>query len=106
MELELKLNKKISTHDGETKVLKFREPTGGDVMRLGFPYEVQGNGEFKVREEIALKYVDALCNDLDDILVEQMAPADLFAAMWHVVGLCAPDAEPDGEAAAAGNVKQ
>ncbi|MBZ0217887.1 MAG: phage tail assembly protein [Fimbriimonadaceae bacterium] len=94
---ELILTKPIEGHDGKITKLALREPTGGDIMNYGFPYNVQpplAEGDrptFELNEKIALKIGVAIC-DADEGVISQMNPGDLFNLMWKVVEMTSPNA--------------
>ena len=88
--MEFKLSKSIESHEGKVDTITLREPTGGDLRKLGMPFEIRPSADIdaqptiELKERVALDWVTEL-SDHDEAVLDQCHPADLFQLMWACV---------------------
>ena len=93
-ELTIPLRKNIQAHGEELTELKFREPTAGDIDRIGNPIVigVQFDGPPKITFDT--KVMTQMMSHLAAIppsSVRQMHPKDWNNAAWMLMGFFTPD---------------
>jgi hypothetical protein len=77
------LRKAIQAHGAETKVLKFREPNGDDIMECGMPFDIHPGGTINLNTKAIGQYIARLA-DIPPSSVKQLSAGD-FAACVNVV---------------------
>lgn len=88
-----KLTKPITAHGDEVQVLKWREPTGGDIERAGNPINIEVFGLEQPRLSFDEKKMTAMISLLCQIppsSVRQMAARDWNAVAWRLIRFFAP----------------
>ena len=92
------LTKPIQAHGQTVSALELRSPTAREFIEAGRPpYTVAGDGGVAPDLQICAKLLAKICA-IPPSSVEQLVPADLFKAVWVVVGFTG--GSPDGEAPA------
>lgn len=84
----MKLTKPIQAHDVTHHELTFREPTGADLARNGFPfkYETDGGRNMRVMDTTSIaKYISDLAA-IPPSSVAQLNVIDFTRAMGEVLG--------------------
>lgn len=89
---ELKLIKPIEAHDEKVEVLKFRELTGADIAKCGFPYRFEGLRR-EINTDAIVAYISRLC-DIPASSVGAMSPLDWTRGMGVVLGFFADTTTP------------
>ena len=90
---ELELKKPITAHGETLPVLEFDEPTGKDDRELGYPYQMNQDESVRLLAHGGIEIHCAVARNIPQSSVDQMSPADLYAAAWLVAGF---SSRPDG----------
>jgi len=92
--LNLKLRKQVRNGDGEmVDELKFREPTGGDIERIGYPVNIDW-GQIPPLTTINSPVMGAMMSHLAAIppsSIKSMHPKDWASAAWRLAGFFTPE---------------
>lgn len=87
--MKITLSKPITAHGEQIAELDLREPTGEDVMALGYPYLIIiGDGDaqaMELRPKVIGRYVSRLAG-IPPSALNAMSPADFTALTGVVVG--------------------
>jgi hypothetical protein len=88
------LTKPIQAHGDEIKVLRWREPTGGDIERAGNPINIEMFGLEQPRLSFDEKKMTAMISLLCAIppsSVRQITASDWNSIAWRMVGFFMPN---------------
>jgi hypothetical protein len=86
-------NKSIIGPRGESiEELKFREPTGGDIMRIGNPCWIRSDGELIIDDQKMMRMMGQLSGVLSPLL-EMMSPKDYNSCAYRLRPFFIPDWE-------------
>ncbi|MDO8294385.1 MAG: phage tail assembly protein [Gallionella sp.] len=87
--MKITLSKPISVHGEEVTELELREPTGEDVMALGYPYLIIiGDGDdqaMELRPKVIARYVSRLAG-IPPSSLNKVSPADFSGMTGAVMG--------------------
>lgn len=72
-------------HGNEITEFELREPTGGDVIDLGQPMNINADESFNFRMDVVAKYVTRL-GKIPASTVRELTPSDLMACAVTVAG--------------------
>ena len=87
------LHRPISGNRNETlNELSFREPTGGDINRVGNPVHIDASGEVMIDERKMTNMIGALSGVLTTFL-ERMDPRDWNSCAYRLRRFFVPDPE-------------
>jgi len=85
----MKLTRPITAHDQELSEITLREPTGQEILDIGFPYLIiVGEGDetaMEIRSKTIGKYISKLAG-IPPSSVGQLSGADLSGLMAVVLG--------------------
>lgn len=89
----IKLRKPVIANGDEVSELTFREPTAGDIERVGNPVHLEMAGEhFKpVFETKSMTQMLALLASVPPSTIRQMHPKDWNNAAWAIGNFFTPD---------------
>jgi hypothetical protein len=94
--MKITLTKAITAHGDETNEIELREPTGEDVMALGYPYLIiLGDGEdqaIELRPKVIGKYVSRLAG-IPPSSLNKVSPTDFAMLTGVVMGFFGVEAE-------------
>jgi hypothetical protein len=94
--MKVQFKKPILAHGEEVSEIELREPTGKDVMELGFPYLViisDGDDQaIEVRAKVVGKYVSRLAG-IPPSSLEKVSPEDFSMLMGVVLGFFGKEVE-------------
>lgn len=93
--ITLRLVKPVEAHGETIGTLELREPTGRDIARCGFPFQV-GSGGATGRGSVDAAVISEYISELGGVprsTVDLMAPIDWCRAMGEIVGFFG-DSEP------------
>lgn len=87
--MKIILSKPITVHGEEVTELELREPTGEDVIALGFPYLiVLGDGDeqaIEMRPKVISRYASRLAG-IPPSSLNKISPADFSVVTGAVIG--------------------
>jgi Phage tail assembly chaperone proteins, E, or 41 or 14 len=87
------LKKPIQDNKGLlVREVSFREPTGGDINRIGNPVRVDLNGEIIIDDSKMIRMIAALSGILQP-MIEHMDPRDYASCAYRLRGFFLPDPE-------------
>lgn len=93
------LRKPLTTHEGQTRVLKLREPVAADFIAMGkLPFKTRGSGdamEVDVFFDLAAKWLSRL-SGVDEILIGQMGRMDWLTAVGRLNEILVTDGDDEG----------
>lgn len=96
MTTTIKLSKPIKAHGEEITEINLREPTGGDVMDIGYPYLIIiGEGDeqaLELRPKVIARYVSKL-GDIPPSSLKEIHPSDFSSMTGVVMGFFGVEAE-------------
>jgi hypothetical protein len=84
------LKKPILAHGEELKELVFREPTGKDIRKNGWPYTMSSDGNVILSGPGVAAYIQDLAG-VNPAAVDSMHPVDVNAAGWKIAGFFLAD---------------
>jgi hypothetical protein len=94
--MKIKFSNPIMAHGEEVLEIELREPTGKDVMELGFPYLIiVSDGEdqaIEVRPKVVGKYVARL-GGIPPSSLDKVCPQDFSMLMGVVLGFFGKEVE-------------
>lgn len=94
--MKITLSKPIAVHGEEVTELELREPTGEDVIALGYPYLITlGDGEeqgIEMRPKVIARYVARLAG-IPPSSLNTVSPADFSGMTGAVMGFFGVAAE-------------
>lgn len=94
--MKIALSKPIAVHGEEVTELELREPTGEDVMALGYPYLIIiGDGDeqaMELRPKVIARYVSRLAG-IPPSSLNKVSPADFSGMTGAVMGFFGVEAE-------------
>ena len=95
-QIVIKLRKSIIANGDEVNELKFREPTAGDIERVGTnPVNIETVGEtnkMKVTFDTkAMSHMMSILAAVPPSTIKQMHPKDWNTAAWELAGFFMPD---------------
>ncbi|MCK9389763.1 MAG: phage tail assembly protein [Sulfuritalea sp.] len=92
----IKLSKPIKAHGEEISEIELREPTGADVMELGYPYLlIIGEDDaqaMELRPKVVCRYVAKL-GKIPPSSLNEVSPADFGQMTGVVMGFFGVEAE-------------
>ena len=95
LENSVVLRKAIQANGEEIKVLKFREPTGGDISRVGNPVNIDvfsDPGKPKTNfDEKKMEAMMALLAGVPPSSIKQLHPKDWNNCAWTLLPFFTPD---------------
>jgi hypothetical protein len=83
--ITLPLSKEIDAYGKPTNQLELRAVTGEDLITLGHPMTISGDGSFTFRMDVIAMYISKLAS-IPMSSVKQMSPKDLNEAATTVAG--------------------
>lgn len=86
----IQLKKPITAHGDELFELTFREPTGKDIRKNGWPYTMGPDGNVILSGPVVAAYIQDLAG-VNPAAVDSMHPADVNAAGWKIAGFFLAD---------------
>jgi hypothetical protein len=92
--LTVQLRKPIMAHGDEISVLKFREPTAGDIEKCGNPVNIDFNSGSTPKMSFDSKAMSAMMSSLAAVppsTIKQMHPRDWNTAAWNLASFFMPD---------------
>jgi len=81
----LQLQKPVMAHGERIHVIDLKEPNGGHVRRLGYPFTINKDGQVVLFGDVVARYVSEL-GGVPPSTVDSMTPADLYELGWSVAG--------------------
>lgn len=95
--MKIQLSKPILVHGDEVTELELREPTGEDVIALGYPYLIIiGDGDdvqaMELRPKVIARYVARLAG-IPPSSLNKVSPADFSGMTGAVMGFFGVEAE-------------
>ena len=90
----MKLSKPIQAHGQEVTDLNFREPTGSDITRDGFPFKIENGGVRVIDTQAVSRLISSLAS-IPPSSVGALSIVDYSRAMGEVMGFFA-DMETHG----------
>jgi hypothetical protein len=81
----IKLKKPIDAHGEQVSELELRDITGGDVIDLGQPMNVNADESFNFRMDVVARYVSRLAA-IPMSSVREMSPGDLTNCAAEIAG--------------------
>lgn len=89
----VKLTRPIKAHGDEIAEITLREPTGDDVMELGYPFSVGEDGATTIKAKVVGRYVVKLA-DIPMSSVKQICPADFLVLAGELIVFFGVSEEP------------
>lgn len=86
--ITIKLSQPVTSIDRELTELTFRAPVGRDLIKAGFPMNIEGGG-MKIDAE-AMTVLMARCASVPRTVIESLPIADWTACMNAVMGFLGP----------------
>ncbi len=83
--VKVELVKEIQAHGETVKELLLREPNGGDIRKVGFPYTMEASGAMSFNASTGAKYIEVLAG-IPPSSVDQLCPADFQSCMTEIMG--------------------
>ncbi len=85
------MHKSVRDNNGnDLRELSFRQPTGGDINRVGMPVRIDVNGDVLMDERKMTLMMTALCGVMTPFL-ETMDPRDWASCAYRLRGFFLPD---------------
>lgn len=84
------LKKPVTAHGEELKELTFREPTGKDIRKNGWPYTMSAGGNVILSGPVVAAYIQDLAG-VNPAAVDSMHPTDVNTAGWKIAGFFLAD---------------
>lgn len=81
----VKLTRPITAYGKEVSEIELEQPDGGDIMEVGMPFLLLGDGSYTVRADVVGKYIVRL-GGIPQSSVKKMHPADMMACQGAVLG--------------------
>ena len=91
--LEHRLTKPIQAHGDEVMMLRWREPTGGDIERVGSPVQLMPTGDGGMTIGMNERKMSAMISVLAGIppsSVRMLTAKDWAAVAWKLFGFFTP----------------
>lgn len=85
MATKIKLNKPIDAHGEEVTEIELRDITGGDVIDLGQPMNVNADQSFNFRMDVVARYISRLAG-IPMSSVREMSPGDITNCAAEIAG--------------------
>ncbi|MFV0355816.1 MAG: phage tail assembly protein [Bacteroides thetaiotaomicron] len=81
--IPVELSKPIQAHGEEISTLELQDPTFEQIQKLGVPVSLDGNGNFTINTQTALKYIPELAG-VPPSSLKALGAFDLNNLCWAV----------------------
>lgn len=81
----IKLSSVLTAHGEPIESIELVEPTGDDIMELGYPFLIHGGGAIELRPKVVGQYVVRL-GKVPMPTVKKLSPSELQACTAAVLG--------------------
>lgn len=81
--ISVPLTKPVQAHGEELTALELQDPTFEQIQKLGVPVSIDGNSNFTINTQVALKYVPELAG-VPPSSLKELGAFDLNNLCWAV----------------------